>query len=106
MVDPRLVPRVREYCRDVHGIIMLSWPDAPRFADFKAIGVPTLVLRGGDKHNLAVDAGANLAAKLPHARVVTIPGAGHDPWLDQPAAFFEAVLAFLRELAPPARAAP
>lgn len=106
MMDPRLLPRVREYCGDVHGIISMSWPDAPRFDEFKAIRVPTLVLRGGDPKNSAMDAGASLAKKLKHARVVTIPDAGHDPWLDQPAAFFEAVLAFLREVAPPARAAP
>jgi pimeloyl-ACP methyl ester carboxylesterase len=38
--------------------------------------------------------------------VVTILDAGHDPWLDQPAAFFGAVLAFLREVAPPPRGTP
>ena len=51
----------------------MSWPDAPRFDEFKAIRVPTLVLRGGDPKSRAMDAGASLAKKLKHARVVTIP---------------------------------
>lgn len=106
MMDARLRPRVNEYCRDVHGIIQLSWPDAPRFDDFRAIDAPTLVIRGGDKRFRDMDAGPSLAKKLRHARLVTIPDAGHDPWLDQPAAFFDAVLAFLREVAPTPRDAP
>ena len=100
-IDSRLAARVREYCTDVHGIITLSWPDAPRFDEYAAIGVPTLVLRGDDKRSLKWDLGARLAKKIRQARLVTIRDAGHDPWLDQPEAFFGAVRAFLREVAPP-----
>jgi hypothetical protein len=56
-MDPRLVPCVQEYCGDVHGIRSLSWQDAPRVADFAAVGVPTLVVRGGSPQHPALDAG-------------------------------------------------
>ena len=36
-----------------------------------------------------------MAAKLPDARLVIIPGAGHVANLDQPAAFNQAVVEFL-----------
>jgi proline iminopeptidase len=38
---------------------------------------------------------AEFAALLPQATVVTQPGSGHFPWLDDPASFTEAIDAFL-----------
>jgi proline iminopeptidase len=37
-----------------------------------------------------------LAALFPHANLVTQPGAGHYPWLDDAAAFVTAFARFLR----------
>jgi pimeloyl-ACP methyl ester carboxylesterase len=38
-----------------------------------------------------------MATKIPGAKLVTIPGAGHAANIDQPAAFNDAVRAFLAE---------
>lgn len=96
-LDSRLARRVRGECEDIGGIINMSQTDAPRLEDLARVTVPTLVLRG----DLSIDAGERLARRLPHARLVTIPYAGHDPWLDQPADFFEAVRRFLARVAAP-----
>jgi pimeloyl-ACP methyl ester carboxylesterase len=62
------------------------------------IKVPSLVLVGSeDKPFIA--ASDYMAAKIPGARKVVIPGAGHASNIDQPAAFNEAVLGFLDSLA-------
>lgn len=66
------------------------------------IAVPTLVLVGSeDRHFLA--AADYMAGKIPGARKIVIPGAGHASNLDQPEAFNRAVDDFLAELAGPDR---
>lgn len=61
----------------------------------ETLDVPTLVLVGesdhGDFHAIA----GRLGDALPNARCATIPGAGHLPSLEQPAAFDAVVLPFL-----------
>ncbi|MBV9964096.1 MAG: alpha/beta hydrolase, partial [Alphaproteobacteria bacterium] len=62
-----------------------------------AIAVPTLVLVGAeDQHFLA--AADYMAAKIPGARKIVIPEAGHAANLDQPDAFNRAVADFLSQL--------
>jgi pimeloyl-[acyl-carrier protein] methyl ester esterase len=64
-------------------------------ADVAAIAVPTLVI-GGDRDTLTpAPAGAWLAAKMPAARHVVIPGAAHAPFLSHRAAFDIALEGFL-----------
>jgi pimeloyl-ACP methyl ester carboxylesterase len=48
--------------------------------------VPTLLLRGERSDIFAADAAQTLAARLPQARLVTVPGVGHAPTLDEPEA--------------------
>ena len=67
------------------------------------VAVPTLVLVGADDKNFLA-ATDYMAAKIPGATKVVIPGAGHAANLHQPGAFNDAVLAFLAAL-PPARSA-
>jgi proline iminopeptidase len=43
-----------------------------------------------------VDAVHEVAASFAGARTVVLPGAGHFPWVDEPAAFSTAVAEFLR----------
>jgi pimeloyl-ACP methyl ester carboxylesterase len=59
--------------------------------------VPTLVLVG---ENVQPFLGATdyMAAKIPGAQKVLVPGAGHAANIDQPAAFNAAVEAFLASL--------
>ena len=59
-----------------------------------AIVVPTLVLVGADDEQFRA-AADYMAAKIPGARKVVLPGAGHAANVDQPEAFNRAVLSFL-----------
>ena len=58
---------------------------------------PCLILVGSEDPAFH-PAGKVMAAKLPHARHVEIPGAGHVLNLDQPEAFAREVSAFLKEV--------
>ena len=61
------------------------------------INVPTLVLVGANDTPFLA-ATDYMSAKIPGAKRVTIPDAGHAANIDQPAAFNEAVLEFLASL--------
>jgi 2-succinyl-6-hydroxy-2,4-cyclohexadiene-1-carboxylate synthase len=60
------------------------------------IHVPTLVLVGGLDRRF-VSTGERMAAALPDARLVVVPGAGHAVHLERPDAWLEAVTGFLLE---------
>jgi pimeloyl-ACP methyl ester carboxylesterase len=77
---------------------ILAQRDATVIESLPSIAVPTLVLVG--KHDQAFLAASDqMAAKIPGARKVVLDNAGHAANLDQPAAFDEAVVAFLAEVA-------
>lgn len=59
------------------------------------ITVPTLVLRGAEDALVAATEAEALAAAIPDARLVTIPGTGHLPNVEDPAAFDRALVHFL-----------
>jgi len=59
-----------------------------------AIAVPTLVVVGAEDTPFLAAAGY-MAAKIPGAKKVVIPGAGHAANVDQPEMFNRAVLDFL-----------
>ena len=67
------------------------------------ITAPALLLAGAEDAKFRRLA-AEMAAAMPAAEVTVIEGAGHAAHLEQPRAFEEAVLAFLRRLDPPASA--
>lgn len=87
--------------RSAEGLIkaakgMLTQHDATVINALPEIGVPALVIVGAnDKPFLA--AADYMAAKIPGAKKVVIPDAGHAANIDQPAAFNASVLAFLAE---------
>jgi pimeloyl-ACP methyl ester carboxylesterase len=54
-----------------------------------------LVLAGEVDLNSPPPATARVAALFPHAELVVQPGAGHFPWLDDPARFAATTEAFL-----------
>jgi len=62
--------------------------------EWRALSVPTLLVRGEEGELSASEAAAMVAAQ-PWAQLVSIPGAGHDVHLDAPEAWQSAVEAFL-----------
>jgi proline iminopeptidase len=60
----------------------------------RALLTPTLVLHG-EQDALPVSAAHQLTALLPNARLALLPGAGHMPFWEAPAHFFELVDSFL-----------
>ena len=76
---------------------MLAQFDSSLIDSLPTIAVPTLVLVGAEDHHF-LGAADYMAAKIPGARKIVIPGAGHAANLDQPAAFNRAVADFLAAL--------
>ena len=68
-----------------------------RSADLARIGMPALLVSGEFDEARPATLAA-FAATMPRARVVTIPGAAHGTYREQPAAYQTAVRAFLREV--------
>jgi len=62
-----------------------------------AVRCPTLIAVGEDDVRDFHEIGTRLAAEIPNARLVTIPGAGHLPNLETPEAFDLLLLEFLED---------
>lgn len=85
------VPGIARFGREV------SAPAPPVIDELAGIDVPTLVLIG--EHDAAfLRAAEVMAAKLPRARHVVVPDAGHIVNIEQADAFDRALLAFLSSL--------
>ncbi len=88
--------------RDASGLAraargMLTQRDAGVIETLPHIKVPALVVVGADDTPFLA-ASDYMAAKIPGARKVVIPAAGHAVNIDQPQAFIDAVLPFLDSL--------
>jgi pimeloyl-ACP methyl ester carboxylesterase len=88
--------------RDASGLAraargMLTQRDASVIESLPDIKVPSLVVVGADDTPFLA-ASDYMAAKIPGAKKVVIPAAGHAVNIDQPLAFIEAVLPFLDSL--------
>jgi proline iminopeptidase len=57
--------------------------------------MPVLTIHGTRDRNAPYGGGREWALMLPDARLVTIDGAAHAPWIEAPARVFEAVRSFL-----------
>jgi pimeloyl-ACP methyl ester carboxylesterase len=89
--------------RDASGLAraargMLTQRDACVIEQLPDIKVPSLVVVGADDAPFLA-ASDYMAAKIPGAKKVVIPAAGHAVNIDQPQAFIDAVLPFLDGLA-------
>jgi pimeloyl-ACP methyl ester carboxylesterase len=85
--------------RDASGLAraargMLTQRDARVIELLPAIKVPSLIVVGADDAPFLA-ASDYMAAKIPDAKKVVIPAAGHAVNIDQPQAFIDAVLPFL-----------
>jgi pimeloyl-ACP methyl ester carboxylesterase len=88
--------------RDASGLAraargMLTQRDARVIEILPEIKVPSLIVVGADDAPFLA-ASDYMAAKIPGARKVVIPSAGHAVNIDQPQAFIDAVLPFLDSL--------
>ena len=91
--------------RDATGLVnaaryTLTQRDAQVIDGLPQIAVPTLVIVGADDTPF-LGAADYMAAKIPDARKVVIPAAGHAPNVSRPELFNAEVSRFLRELADP-----
>ncbi|NJC33081.1 pimeloyl-ACP methyl ester carboxylesterase [Sphingomonas jejuensis] len=73
------------------------WPALDRLAP-----IPVLILRGERSDLLSAEVQARMAARLPYATAVTVPGVGHAPTLDEPVAV-AAIDRFLDQIGPEPR---
>jgi len=85
--------------RDASGLAraargMLTQRDARVIESLPGIKVPSLVVVGADDAPFLA-ASDYMAAKIPDAKKVVVPAAGHAVNIDQPQAFIDAVLPFL-----------
>ena len=88
--------------RDARGLAlaargMLTQRDASVMEVLPKIAVPSLIVVGADDTPFLA-ASDYMAAKIPGAKKVVIPSAGHAVNIDQPQAFIDAVLPFLEGL--------
>jgi len=61
----------------------------------KAFPRPALLTAGGQSPPMFAPVVAKVAAVLPHAEVVTLPGSGHIPHVTHPDAYAEAIMDFV-----------
>ena len=80
---------------------MLTQHDGRVIESLPSIDVPALVLVGADDKPF-LGAAEYVAAKIPRARLIVIPDAGHVASADQPDLFNQHVLAFLGQTGQPA----
>lgn len=65
-----------------------------------AITVPTLVLHAVGDKVLDVHLGRDIAARIPHAQYIELPGTDHDPWLSDADAIVEEIQRFITAAQP------
>lgn len=95
MADPWFTINVE--CNQTINAEVKSWREDELQAACRTLAVPTLILDGqhDPRPRWSVD---SLEQALPTVTRITIPHAGHLPWLDQPIPFRAAVRGFLRSI--------
>jgi proline iminopeptidase len=95
-LDPGLAARFGESCPGARRAAHTSFlRRAPKLQDLKTITTPMLILRG-TRPNPVGDGAVEVMRVLPARMLVTLMGAGHDPWYERPRQFFAHVERFLR----------
>lgn len=92
-----IMTRRRDIWRAVNGVV----DRAPVAAELPRITAPTLIVVGDEDVATPRAKAEHIARAIPHARLVTIPRAGHSSSVEEPAAVTAALEAFLAAL--PAR---
>lgn len=112
LADPHFLPsvradaprsrRVRELLRAGSGVFridasLVRATDPPALARLGAVRAPTLVVTPLLDHPDLLAIGDTLRRAIPGARELRLPGSGHMPHLERPAALAAALVAFFRE---------
>jgi len=63
--------------------------------DFAAVSTPALVVHGTKDRSAAYGGGVDWARTLPNARLLSVPGACHGPWIEAPDLVYKSIDAFL-----------
>jgi pimeloyl-ACP methyl ester carboxylesterase len=64
--------------------------------ELKKVAMPSLIIHGTKDRNASYAGGRSWLTELPDARMVTIPGAAHAMWVEDPVATFGSIRHFLR----------
>jgi pimeloyl-ACP methyl ester carboxylesterase len=64
--------------------------------DFITVEAPVLVVHGTKDRSAPYGGGREWAITLPNARLVSVEGGGHAPWIEAPRLVFDAIETFLR----------
>jgi pimeloyl-ACP methyl ester carboxylesterase len=87
--------------------LCLRWPDVPRVPTATTAppypSVPTLILQGGEDLRTPPEWSARVAARLPGAKRLVVPGVGHSTVSDPRGCAADAILRFVRSAAVPSR---
>lgn len=92
-VDSAFAARFTEVC--TASSVRRSLKRMPPLESLAELRTPTLLVRGDRTSPTLADGSDELAGALANASLVTIEGAGHDPWYNRPDEFFQNVLRFL-----------
>jgi pimeloyl-ACP methyl ester carboxylesterase len=98
-LDRRLAARLGEGCPAVRAGVYVSFRSGPSLEDLRTIAEPVLIVRG-TRANAVGDGSAALLRVLRQGQLLTLMGAGHDPWYERPTQFFAQVERFLRRSLP------
>jgi proline iminopeptidase len=105
---PRLAEQVPNVCGmrnewptvlDRHFYLLFSsiiGDEGPAWAHYAALRIPVLTIHGTQDRNAAYGGGREWVAHLPEARLLTVRGVAHMPWLEAPDTVFPAIESFLR----------
>jgi 3-oxoadipate enol-lactonase len=99
-VRRRVYPPAESYAAQLQAI--QAWRAYDRLPQIDA---PTLVIHGESDRLVPVENGKIIAGRIPRAKLVLIPHAGHLFTTDQPEAAHEALLSFLQSVSPRGTAA-
>lgn len=89
--------RAAAYGHDARIAFVSAAPDRDLAPDLQGVSAPVLVVAGSRDAAVGVRPVLAVAGLFPNATAVTIPNAGHYPWVEQPEEFHRAVAPFLAE---------
>lgn len=102
-----LPQKARDYIVATTASNILDWSSGtafrPALADYSAIAVPTLVIRGGDGHPAMLRIAELLAARMPRATLTTIEGGRHFLPATHAAALAHLIATHVASVSAPAR---